>query len=242
MERKGAVVYKLKVVFIFTAVLLLCMNGESKAGIRMIKLPEPETKGRVSVEQAIYKRRSVRSFANTPLSLEEVSQILWAAGGKTVDGITGPTRAYPSAGAVYPLEVYLVAGNVMGLDPGVYRYNWKDNSLIPVREGDKRSELSRASLGQRMITQAPATLVVTMFPHKIARAYGKRGMDRYISMDAGHLGQNVHLQAESMGLGTVMVGAFRDDEVSEVLGIKTKEEVPLYIMPVGRPFKQAEGA
>ncbi len=233
---------KLKVVFILTVVLLLCASMESRAAIRIIKLPEPETRGRVSVEEAIYKRRSVRSFADAPLSLKEVSQLLWAAGGKTVDGITGPTRAYPSAGAVYPLEVYLVAGNVTGLDPGVYRYNWKDNSLIPVREGDFRADLSMASLGQRMITQAPATLVVTMIPAKIVGRYGKRGLEKYTSMDAGHLGQNVHLQAGGMGLGTVMVGAFRDHEVSEVLGIKTREEVPLYIMPVGRPFEQAEGA
>lgn len=226
---------KSKMLFLFIVICFLCMNCQSQTGGNMIKLPKPKLKGDVSVEEAIYRRKSIRRFANVPLSLEEVSQILWCAGGITVDGITGPTRAYPSAGAVYPLEVYLVAGNVTGLDAGIYRYNWRDNALAPVKKGDHRASLARAALGQGMIEHAPASLVVTMFPDKILRAYGSRGLDRYVSMEAGHIGQNVHLQVIGMGLGTVMVGAFRDNMVSDVLEIKSEDEIPIYIMPVGKP-------
>jgi len=228
---------KANLVFIFVLVVLLGSNSVSCAQESKIKLPEPELRGNVSVEEAIHRRRSVRSFADTPLSLGQVSQLLWAAGGKTVDGVTGPTRAYPSAGAVYPLEIYLVAGDVTGLDAGIYRYSWDDSSLVLVKKGDVRDELMGATLGQRMVARAPVTIVVTMFSDKIMGAYGKRGLERYVSMDAGHLGQNVHLQAEGMRLGTVMVGAFNDREVAKVLGIKTGKETPIYMMPVGVPLK-----
>ncbi len=221
----------LKITAVLVAVLLLvpvfCGAEEE------IKLPAPKHRGTLSVEQAIYDRRSVRRFAKVPISLEDVSQILWAAGGSTVDGMTGPTRAYPSAGAVYPLEIYLVAGNVTGLSPGIYLYDWKKNMLILMKKGDLRAQLAKAALSQGMIREAPVTIVVTAVHAKTARRYGERGAVRYVSMDAGHLGQNVHLQAESLGLGTVMVGAFIDNEVLKVLGVK--DELPVYMMPVGKP-------
>jgi SagB-type dehydrogenase family enzyme len=198
-----------------------------------IELPIPRHTGDVSVEEAIYKRRSVRDYSDEPLSLGEVSQLIWSAGGMTVDGVTGPTRAYASAGARYPLEIYLVAGNVTSLDAGIYRYDWMDHSLILLREGDFRRDLARASFGQRMIADAPGTIVITTTRDKAEGRYGKRGAERYIYMDAGHLGQNVHLQAEGMGLGTVMVGAYADGEVTKVLGVE--DEFPVYIMPVGKP-------
>jgi SagB-type dehydrogenase family enzyme len=202
-------------------------------GAEVVKLPTPEYKGKISVEQAIFERRSVRSFKNTPLTLAEVSQLLWAAGGKTVDGVTGPTRAYASAGGTYPLEIYLVAGNVEGLQPGVYRYDWSKNSMTLMRKGDLRLDLMKASLGQRMIGQAPATIVVTALYERTTSRYGQRGRTKYVSMDAGHLGQNVHLQAQGLGLGTVMVGAFRENNVAKVIG--SGKDIPVYIMPVGRP-------
>ena len=160
---------------------------------------------------------------------------MWAAGGATVDGVTGPTRAYPSAGAIYPLKIYLVAGDVTGLKPGVYRYEWVSHSLVPVRDGDMREELKKAALSQRMVGEAPATIVVTAVYDKVIKAYGDRGAIRYVSMDTGHVGQNVHLEAQSLGLGTVMVGAFMDRDVLSVLGVKN--ELPLYMMPVGKPVK-----
>ncbi len=231
----------------FLKIILICLLslsflcGESSAlfkkaeTVETVKLPKPRHKGDVSVEQAIYERKSIRRFSGEPLTLEDVSQLLWAAGGMTVDGVTGPTRAFPSAGAVYPLEIYLVAGNVTGLSPGVYHYDWRKHSLVPVKKGDLREDLSKAALSQRMVGEAPVSIVVTALHAKTARRYGQRGAVRYVSMDTGHLGQNVHLQAQSMGLGTVMVGAFMDNKVLDV--IDAKNELPVYIMPIGHPEK-----
>lgn len=208
--------------FLFIIILL--------AGI--IQLPKPQLKGKISVEEAIYNRRSIRNYASAPLTLEEVSQLLWASGGATCDGVTGATRAYPSAGANYPLEIYLVVGNVTELEPGVYHYLWKEHGIELKNSGDKRAQLSGASWFQQMIKNAPISIVFTAIYERTTGRYGKRG-ENYVCMDLGHAGQNVHLQAESLGLGTVVIGAFGDDSVKEILGL-SKDEVPLYIMPVGR--------
>ena len=199
----------------------------------IILLPSPRKTGGISVEEAIQGRRSVRDFQDTPLTADELAQLLWGAGGATIDGITGPTRAYPSAGGIYPLEVYVVVGNVEEIDPGIYYYDWKKHTLRLRKEGDFRSALAKAALGQSMIADAPASLVITAIHSKTMRRYGERGAIRYVSMDAGHMGQNVHLMAQSMGLGTVMVGAFIDQKVLELLGLRG--ELPVYIMPIGKP-------
>ena len=221
--------YRSLMVFVF--IVMLAQGAAAAEGT--VKLPEPRREGGMSVEQAIHERRSVRSFSDAGLSMNDVSQLLWAAGGQTIDGITGPTRAYASAGGIYPLDIYLVVGKVELLRPGVYRYDWKEHSLKMVSEGDKRASLAQASQGQSMIQNAPATIVITVEPGKVFSRYGDRGVSRYISMDAGHLGQNVSLEAQSLGLGTVMVGAFTDNEVMEVMGLK--KEMPIYIIPVGHP-------
>lgn len=206
--------------------------GGSGSKTESVELPEPKHKGEVSVEEAIFNRRSIRRYKDEPLNLEEVSQLLWAAGGKTIDGITGATRAYPSAGGIYPLEIYLIAGEVEGLAAGIYHYQWQDHSLILVSDGDIRKALAQAAWGQGMVARAPISLAFTAVYKRTTARYGQRGEDRYVPMDMGGAGQNVHLQAEALGLGTVIIGAFDDQEVKEVLGIQDEE--PLYIMPVGR--------
>jgi SagB-type dehydrogenase family enzyme len=223
---------KLKGFAVGVCVFLMCGQAFSLEGL---KLPAPDTESGITVSRAIQGRRSVRRYSEESLTLAEAGQLLWAAGGATVDGITGPTRAYPSAGGIYPLEIYFASGNVEGLRPGLYRYDWKEHSLTEVIEGDIRPELSRAAYGQRMIASAPATIVITAMYEKTAGRYGERGRTLFVPMDAGHLGQNVHLEAESMGLGTVMVAGFAKEEVSKVL-TGTQGE-PVYMMPVGRPEK-----
>lgn len=219
-----------KVIILTILGLLMAKFGFSQNP--KITLPKPQIKGNVSVEEAIYRRRSIRRYGRGALTLTEASQLLWSAGGTTCDGITGATRAYPSAGACYPLEIYLVAGNVKGLEPGIYRYLWNKHSLELMLPGDKRSALANAAWSQQMIKNAPASIVLTaIYPRSTGR-YGKRG-ERYVPMDIGHAGQNVSLQAESLGLGTVIIGAFQDDSVKKVLELP-KEEEPLYIIPVGR--------
>jgi SagB-type dehydrogenase family enzyme len=197
----------------------------------IISLPAPRHTGEMSVEEAIFRRRSTRRFPDEPLTLQEVSQLLWAAGGKTIDGVTGATRAFPSAGGLYPFEIYLVVGNVIGLTDGIYRFRWRDHSLTLVKEGDFRHELMVASLRQGFVAQAPVSIVWVGDFARIRRFYGARGVERYIMMDVGGAGQNVHLQAEALNLGTVIVGAFHDRPVQDILGT---ELIPLYIMPVGR--------
>jgi SagB-type dehydrogenase family enzyme len=198
-----------------------------------VVLPAPSFRGEISLEEAIQARRAVRSFSPRPLALEEVSQLLWAAGGKTVDGVTGPTRSYPSAGGIYPLSILLAAGEVNGLAPGIYRYGWEDNSLRLLKPGDHRAALARSAYGQDCVARAPVSIVIVGDIPRTAARYGERGENRYVSMDAGHSGQNVSLQALALGLGSVIVGAFEDNEVKEVLGLEG--EIPFYLIPVGHP-------
>ena len=191
----------------------------------MVKLPKPKTKSTFSVEEALNKRRSVRDYKRGPLSLDKVSQLLWAA-----SGINQYGRTFPSAGATYPLETYLVVGEVEGLEPGTYHYLPSGHSVEKIKGGDVRKELSQAALGQGMIEDAPVNIIIAADYYRTTSHYGERGK-RYVHMETGHVGQNIHLQAEVLNLGTVMVGAFRDQRVKEALGIK---EDPLYIIPLGR--------
>lgn len=203
--------------------ILICMliAGESI----MIKLPDPVKDSKFSVERAINERRSIRTYKDAPLTLKEVSQLLWASQGTVASG----RRAAPSAGATYPLEIFFVAGNVEGLKQGLYRYKNKEHSLELIREGDFRKPISDRALRQDMILKAPATIVVSAVFERTRARYGTRA-ERYVHMEAGHVGENIMLQATALGLGTVPVGAFIDSEVKSVLGIK---EDPLYLFPVG---------
>jgi SagB-type dehydrogenase family enzyme len=209
------------------------MGIESIRGRNPIQLPEPSRRGSISLEEAIGRRESVRDFKDEPLTLPEVSQLLWACAGRRVDGVSGASRVFPSAGGVYPLEVYLVAGRVEQVPPGVYRYRWKEHALELFKEGDVRRELAQGAIGQGFIMEAPASIVIAAVYERAERAYGERGRVRYIHMDAGHSSENVYLQASAIGLGTVAVGAFIDERVKKALGLDREE--PLYIMPVGRP-------
>jgi SagB-type dehydrogenase family enzyme len=191
------------------------------------KLPPPDTLGLVTVEQALWHRRSVRRFAGDSLSIRQVGQLLWAAQGLN-RGLVG--RTAPSAGATYPMELYLVAGKVRGLRPGAYHYGLDGHYLTLMKGGDHRAELAAAALGQSSISSAPAVLVLAADFSRTAQRYAERA-PRYVYMEAGHVGENVYVQCEALGLGTAMIGAFQDDRVKKLLGI---EQEPLYIMPAGR--------
>ncbi len=192
-----------------------------------INLPPPFKKGELSLEEALDGRISVRSYKEEPLRLEELSQLLWASYGKN----RYAKLVCPSAGALYPLSIYVVVGKVKGLSSGVYRYNHLQHSLSLMLAQDKRPELSSACLGQVWVKEAPISIVICADYSITTRHYGSRGR-RYVEMEAGHSGQNIYLMATSLGLGTVGIGAFRDLEVKQVLRLK---EEPLYIFPVGRP-------
>ena len=219
-------------VFSFLSITLLYAAGGNKVSEkeRKIKLPEPRYKSQVSVEEAILKRRSIRSYSDKPLKLEEVSQLLWAAQGITNE--QRKFRAAPSAGALYPLETYIAVGNVSSLKKGIYRYNPFNHEIVILKEGDYRNGLSLASLGQFCVRNGAVSIVFAAVYDRITKKYGERGIG-YTYMEAGHAAQNVYLQAEALDLGTVVVGAFMDSGVKKVIGMKG-EETPLYILPVGK--------
>jgi len=194
-----------------------------------IKLPSPRYNSDVSIEQALLKRRSVRKYKAEPLTIAEVSQLLWSA-----QGITNPSgfRTAPSAGALYPLEVYLVVGEVKGLSQGIYKYLPKQHELLKIKDGDARRELAIAALGQSWVKDAAVDIVFAAVYERVTRKYGKRGI-RYVHMEVGHAAENVYLQAVSLKLGTVVVGAFEDEKVKKILNMAESEQ-PLYIMPIGK--------
>lgn len=195
-----------------------------------ITLPEVSIDGARSFAAILHERRSIREFARASLSLEAAGQLLWAA-----QGVTSPAgeRTAPSAGALYPLEVRLVAGSVDGLAAGVYEYGAHGHLLRAYLAGDRRRELADAALGQAAVLEAPAVLAIAARYARTARKYGAR-TERYVHIEVGHAAQNVYLQAQALGLGTVIIGAFNDGAVRGVLEL-TEHEVPLALLPVGVP-------
>lgn len=199
-----------------------------------IKLPRPSYKGERSLEETIYHWKATRRFdKEKPLTLKQLSQLCWAAYGLTVDGISSATRVFPSAGAIYPLEIYVVVGNVENLEAGIYKYDSQNHSLQVIKKGDFRNELTKAALNQTFISQASVSFLWAANYNKVSW-YGERGKVRYIHIDLGHSAQNLTLQATALGLGTVQVGAFNDEAVRNLLGLP-KDKTPIYIMPIGYP-------
>lgn len=197
----------------------------------VMKLPQAKTQGTVAVEQAIDQRRTVRTYKPTMLSLEQLAQLLWSAQGIT--GNKGGKRAAPSAGALYPMDVYIVAGQgcVAQIEAGVYHYEPDRHVLSKVANKDLRDGVARAALSQMWIARAPVNLVITAEYNRVGVKYGERGV-RYAMIEAGHIGQNLFLQAETLGLKAGIVGAFHDTELKKILNLPRAHE-PLLIMPVG---------
>lgn len=197
-----------------------------------IKLPKPDLRG-LYLEEAIKKRRSIRHYKNEPLQLKEVSQLLFAAQGVTGRAGGQPLRSAPSAGALYPFEIYLIVNDVEGLQKGIYHYSPIEHSIEMIRSGDYRGEITRACLDQEMVGEAGVVFVLTAIFERTTWKYGERGY-RYVYMEAGHISQNIYLQATSLGLGSVVIGAFYDKKVDKLLGIDGERECTIYIHAVGK--------
>ena len=210
-------------------VMLLAQHGTDGGPAeeaRRVKLPPPQTSAGMPLEKALAQRRSVREYGSRALTLQEVSQLLWSAQGVTA---SWGGRTAPSAGALYPLELYIAAGNVTDLTPGLYHYATKEHALRKVRSEDVRGPLAKAALGQRCVRDAAAVIVIAAEYERTARKYGSRAT-RYVHIEVGCVCQNIHLACESLNLGTVAVGAFDDGKVGRVLG---EAPAPLLLMPVG---------
>ncbi len=190
----------------------------------IVKLPPPRPRSEISLEEALAQRRSIRSFSSTKLSWEEIGQLLWAAQGITAkrEGL----RTAPSAGALYPLEIYVV------IETGVYHYQPREHQLQRALPSNVRNELCRAALEQACVKAAPAVFVITGVFERTARKYGERA-PRYVHLEAGHAAQNLLLQATALGLGAVPVGAFHDEQVEKVVKLPNGERI-LYLIPVGQ--------
>jgi SagB-type dehydrogenase family enzyme len=208
--------------------LILLMSTSAAYASSTIALPEPRLQSEYSVEEALQNRRSVRQFSQAPIRLNDLGQLLWAA-----QGITSKRgfRTAPSAGALYPLEIHVLAGNVDGLSTGTYRYQPEQHTLVRRRDDDQRSALADAAAQQTWVREGVVVLVLSAVSRRTERKYGGWS-ERYILIEVGHAAQNVFLQAQSLGLATAVVGAFRDDEVAELLELPRGER-PIYLMPVG---------
>ena len=200
-------------------------------GAERVALPDPRGWGGLSLEEAVEARRSVRDYAGEPLSLEHLSRLLHAA-----QGITEPRRGFraaPSAGALYPIELYAVVHAVAELEPGIYHYAVQEHALELVRADDLRGAVTRAGLGQAFLGQAGACFVLSATFQRTRWRYRERTY-RYVMLEAGHVAQNLYLAATGMGLGACAVGAFLDGEFNELLGLDGADEAVLYVVSVGR--------
>jgi SagB-type dehydrogenase family enzyme len=193
-----------------------------------IELSEPRFTGNISVEESLHNRRSIREYSQSALNLEEVSQLLWSAQGITADN---GGRTAPSAGGLYPLEVYLIVGNVENLSPGIYRYIPQNHRLTNISNQDIRNELSEAALGQASVKNGAIDIIISAVYARTTGKYGDRGI-RYVQMEAGHAAQNICLEATALKLGAVTIGAFDDNQVKICLSMPENES-PLYIIPAG---------
>ena len=186
---------------IFVFCLFLATEALLVEAQNTLALPSPRYNSETSVEQALNSRKTVRQFKEEAIEFEELSQLLWAAGGGSFDGVTGATRTYPSAGGIYPLGVYVVAGHVAEVDPGIYEYLWRDHALKPVKPGDFRGSLAQAALRQVFIARAPVIIVITADYRRTERKYGQRGSERYVPLDAGHASQKPASPGGSLASG-----------------------------------------
>lgn len=192
---------------------------------KVIYLPAPLLKSNTSIEEALFSRRSVRNFSDAPLEIQEIAQLLWAAQGITSKNKTG--RTAPSAGALYPLEIYLASRHINSISQGVYHYRPSNHSLIMINN----NSLSAASM-QASFKRSAAVIVIAAEFHRTTKKYAERGI-RYVQMEAGHAAQNICLQAVSLNIGAVTIGSFSDSIVKQMLGLPASE-VPLYLIPAGK--------
>jgi SagB-type dehydrogenase family enzyme len=196
-----------------------------------VKLPKPKYRGML-LEQTIEQRRSIRNYSKKPISLTQLSQLLFAAQGVTGKMYGQPLRSAPSAGALYTFEIYIFANNIQALPRGIYHYSILDHALELVKAGDFRRKITDAGLEQEMLGDAAVTFVLSAIFDRLRHKYGERGF-RYAYIEAGHISQNIYLQSVSLGLGSVCVGAFLDEKVNQLIGVDGRKEAAIYLHAVG---------
>ncbi len=199
-----------------------------------VALPRPETTGGKPLWEILSQRRSVRDFDSCPMERGEISQLLWASQGITAERFGYQFRTVPSAGALYPVETYVVVNNVDRIPQGVYHYNIAEHALEQIRAGDYRVTIARAALDQKIAYEANAVFAWTAIFERAKWKYKQRAY-RYVYLDAGHIAQTVALAAVALGLGSCQIAALYDEEVNDLLGLDGLDESALYLTVVGRP-------
>jgi SagB-type dehydrogenase family enzyme len=200
---------------------------------RTLSLPSPSLEAGPNFWKVLQKRRSIRDYAPGPLTLRELSSLLWATQGITEKAFSAWYRTAPSAGALHPIDTYLVVNRIEGLDPGIYFLDVAGFSLETRKEGNFSLPIARAALEQEMVKAAAVVFVWVAVIERSRQKYRQRAY-RYIYLDCGHIGQNLYLAATAMNLGCCGIGAFFDDEVNDLLGVDGQEETAIYLATVGR--------
>ncbi len=204
-------------------------DNHVQVSLREIKLSDPVTSGGMPLNDALYNRRSVREYADSPIKESALSNLLWSAAG--ISDPDSGLRTVPSAGALYPLEIYVAVGFVENFEPGLYKYSSDDHVLHLIRPGDFRNELYEAAIRQVWIREAAAVILISAVFERTSKVYGDRS-ERYVYIEAGHCAQNIYLQAEALSIGTTAVGAFNDTSVSDIFYLPS-DESPIYLLPLG---------
>ncbi len=207
---------------------------EYEEPLATLELPAPQTADGMPLFEAISQRRSWRHFAPETLPLSRLSQLLWAIQGLTSQNGPNGLRASASAGALYPNETYVFAHRVEGCDQGLWHYQVRNHALAQLAQGDFSEPLTQACLGQTACAEAPVVLAFGAVVDRCAWKYGDRAY-RYIYMDAGHMGGQAQLAAVALGLASVNIGAFFDDEVNSLLGLDGQREIAVYLAAIGVP-------
>lgn len=208
----------------------------------VIELPAPSFGSNTSIEKALLTRRSERIYKQDAIKLKDLSQILWAAQGVTMKIDTVPgwwvgqewlggVRTAPSAGALFPIELYIAVGDVENLDQGLYKYNALNHTIIKIADGDKREEVRKAALGQSAVGNGPACIIITANFGRTEYKYESRAT-QYVYIESGAVCQNIYLQCNSLSIGTVMIGAIREEPMKVALGLPDSE-TPIGVMPIG---------
>jgi len=213
------------------------------ADARLIDLPPHDDMdmGAVSVREAIERRESIRNYMYSPLSLDELSFVLWCAQGvQKVQEKTATFRNVPSAGARHAFETYLLINNVEGLVPGVYRYLAIGHKLVLVDPDPVTvKQIVQGCMDQPFVASSAVTFILTAVAERMTWRYGDRGY-RYLHLDAGHVGQNLYLAAEGIGCGACAIAAFLDETVNAALGIDGVKQFTIYVVTMGRKKRDSE--
>lgn len=199
-----------------------------------IHLPKPQTDSSKTLDEVLSKRKSIRSFQQKPLSTSHLSYLLWASTGVQRKEHGYEFRTAPSAGALYPIETYLVINNVESIKQGVYHYNIKHHYLEELRTGDFRSEITTAALNQHMCSTASVVFIWTALFNRSKCKYGQRSY-RYIYLDAGHIAENLALAATNLNLGSCHIAALFDEDINNIIEVDGTKESTIYLTVVGHP-------